>query len=141
MTTTEQTPLLEADGLTKHFPGRGGLMGRGGAPIKAVDGVSFTVGAGQTLGIVGESGCGKSTTGRLLMRLLEPTSGTVRLNGRDIGAMKRAEAQEYRRQSRWCSRTPPRPSTPGRRSAPPSPPRCVPRASTRPAGSKRAYGN
>ncbi|MFC9944047.1 ABC transporter ATP-binding protein [Streptomyces pratensis] len=106
MTTTEQTPLLEADGLTKHFPGRGGLMGRGGAPIKAVDGVSFSVGAGQTLGIVGESGCGKSTTGRLLMRLLEPTSGTVRLDGRDIGAMKRAEAQEYRRQVQMVFQNP-----------------------------------
>ena len=52
--TSAGTPLLEAEGLTKHFPGRGGLLGRGGAPVKAVDGVSFSVGAGQTLGLVGE---------------------------------------------------------------------------------------
>ncbi|MBO1330119.1 ABC transporter ATP-binding protein [Streptomyces sp. VRA16 Mangrove soil] len=106
MTTTRATPLLQADELTKHFPGRGGLLGRGGAPVKAVDGVSFSVDAGQTLGIVGESGCGKSTTGRLLMRLLEPTSGTVRLDGRDIATMDRAEAQEYRRQVQMVFQNP-----------------------------------
>ncbi|MEU6841153.1 oligopeptide/dipeptide ABC transporter ATP-binding protein [Streptomyces sp. NPDC046716] len=106
MTTTEQPPLLEARGLTKHFRGRGGLLGRGGAPVKAVDGVSFSVGAGQTLGIVGESGCGKSTTGRLLMRLLEPTSGTVLLDGRDVGSLNRAEAQEYRRQVQMVFQNP-----------------------------------
>jgi peptide/nickel transport system ATP-binding protein len=78
-------PLLEVVGLQKHFPVRGGLLGRATAVVRAVDGVSFTVNAGETLGIVGESGCGKSTTARLLMHLIEPDTGTVRLGGKAAG--------------------------------------------------------
>jgi len=65
-------PLLMVENLTKHFPVRGGLLNRQVATVQAVDDISFTVQKGETLGIVGESGCGKSTTARLLMRLMEP---------------------------------------------------------------------
>ena len=70
-------PLLKVEGLKKYFPIRKGLLGRVTGHVKAVDDVSFYVNKGETLGIVGESGCGKSTTGRMLMRLLEPTEGKV----------------------------------------------------------------
>ncbi len=76
--------LLEVDNLVKHFPVRQGLFGRSRAVVHAVDGVSFTLAAGQTLAIVGESGCGKSTVGRLLLRLLDATSGAVRFDGADL---------------------------------------------------------
>ncbi|MFG3366981.1 ABC transporter ATP-binding protein [Streptomyces sp. NPDC090032] len=100
------TPLLEVTDLTKHFPIRSRGFRPGGGAIKAVDGVSFSVGAGQTLGLVGESGCGKSTTGRLLMRLLEPTSGSVRLDGREIAELRRSELQEYRRRVQMVFQNP-----------------------------------
>jgi oligopeptide/dipeptide ABC transporter ATP-binding protein len=91
-------PLLSVKGLTKHFVGgSGGLFGRRGNPIKAVDGVSFEVAERSTLGIVGESGCGKSTTGRLVAKLIEPTSGEVRFDGRDISGLKPGEMRPLRR--------------------------------------------
>ncbi|WP_420393568.1 ABC transporter ATP-binding protein [Acuticoccus sp.] len=78
-------PLLEVSNLVKHFPLGRGLLSRQRKAVQAVDGVSFDVAAGETLGIVGESGCGKSTTARLLMNLIEPDSGTVVLGGRRVG--------------------------------------------------------
>ena len=85
------TALLEVDGLVKHFPARGGGV------VHAVDGVSFAVGAGETLGIVGESGSGKSTVARLVLRLLDPTSGTIRVDGDDIARASRRELRALRR--------------------------------------------
>ncbi|MEM6488934.1 MAG: oligopeptide/dipeptide ABC transporter ATP-binding protein [Pseudomonadota bacterium] len=78
-------PLLEVTELKKHFDVRGGVLGRTVAKVQAVDGVSFDVRRAETLGIVGESGCGKSTTARLLMRLIEPDAGEISLGGRHVG--------------------------------------------------------
>ncbi len=78
-------PLLEVRDLQKHFPIRGGLFGRSVARVRAVDGISFTVRKGETLGIVGESGCGKSTTARLLMDLIHPDSGSIVFDGQAVG--------------------------------------------------------
>ena len=91
-------PLLEVRDLTKHFPGRKGWFGRHASPIRAVEGVSFDVMPGETLGIVGESGCGKTTTGRCILRLIEPTSGTVRFDGVDILALGAGDLRRTRRQ-------------------------------------------
>src|ERR1700761_6680890 len=81
------TNLVEVRDLTKHFPiKRGVIFQKQIGAVKAVDGVSFDVRQGETLGIVGETGCGKSTTARLLCRLMDPTSGTITFDGRDVGA-------------------------------------------------------
>ena len=99
MTITTSEPLLSVRGVTKHFPGHGaGLFGRRGKPIKAVDGVSFDVSEGETLGLVGESGCGKSTTGRLVTKLLDPTSGQVIFDGRDIANLRPGAMRPFRRE-------------------------------------------
>src|SRR3954468_18823208 len=77
-------PLVEVENLTKHFPVRQGVFSRTKGVVHAVEGVNLTVNRGETLGIVGESGCGKSTTARLIVRLLDPTAGTIRFDGEDI---------------------------------------------------------
>ena len=91
-------PLLEAENLKKYFPtGASKLLLRPTAEVLAVDDVSFSLGAGRTLGIVGESGCGKSTLGRVLSMLLRPTSGAVRMNGVDLGSLNHKELNAMRR--------------------------------------------
>ncbi len=89
-------PLLRVTDLAKRFPLKGTLFGKGGV-VHAVDGVSFDVRAGETLGIVGESGCGKSTTARLVMRLIEPDEGRIALEGREIGHPQGVALVEARR--------------------------------------------
>jgi len=89
--------LLKVTDLTKHFAVKSGTFARSKGVVKAVDGVSFSINAGETLGLVGESGCGKSTTGRAIMRLIEPTGGSVDFEGRDVLAMQGAELKAFRR--------------------------------------------
>ncbi len=91
------TPLLEVEGLKKHFPIHGGLFGGVTAKVLAVDGVSFTIARGETLSLVGESGCGKSTVGRTILRLITPTEGEVRLDGQRIDNLPAAQLRPLRR--------------------------------------------
>ncbi|WP_241695116.1 dipeptide/oligopeptide/nickel ABC transporter ATP-binding protein, partial [Streptomyces sp. C] len=93
----EAEPLLKVTGLVKHFPIRKGLLSRQTAAVKAVDGIDFDVRRGETLGVVGESGCGKSTMGRLITRLLEPTGGRIEFEGKDITHLGVAGMRPLRR--------------------------------------------
>jgi oligopeptide/dipeptide ABC transporter ATP-binding protein len=91
-------PLLQVEGLTKHFALRRDGFKRGPAPVlRAVDAVSFTVAGGETLGLVGESGCGKSTVGRMLVRLIEPTAGRIEFLGSDLARLSAAALRRRRR--------------------------------------------
>ena len=91
------SPLLETTDLTKHFPIGGGLFSRGKRWVQAVNGVGFAIGRGESLGLVGESGCGKSTLARLVVRLLAPTGGSIRFDGREIGCLDRKALRPLRR--------------------------------------------
>jgi peptide/nickel transport system ATP-binding protein len=90
-------PLLEVEGLKKHFPIHGGVLGGVTAKVLAVDGVSFNINRGETLSLVGESGCGKSTVGRTILRLITPTEGEVRLDGQRIDNLPAAQLRPLRR--------------------------------------------
>ena len=91
-------PLLAVRDLRKHFPVGGSLFGKPRGMVKAVDGISFTIGAGETLGLVGESGCGKTTTSKLVLAAEAPTAGRIEFEGRDIAELGRAGLQSYRGQ-------------------------------------------
>ena len=91
-------PLLSVRNLTKHFPVRSGILRRLTGAVRAVDGVSFDVGRGETLAVVGESGCGKTTTGRSILRLIEPTGGSVHFDGVDVLSLDRSRLRALRRQ-------------------------------------------
>jgi oligopeptide transport system ATP-binding protein len=95
---TEQEILLSVKDIKMHFPIKGGLLGRTQGHVKAVDGVSFDILKGETLGLVGESGCGKSTTGRVLLRLLEATNGSVTFDGKDIYQLNEDQLRTARRE-------------------------------------------
>jgi len=95
---TANAPVLEVKGLKKHFPIKKGLLSRTAGYVYAVDGVSFDIKDGETLGLVGESGCGKSTVGRTVLRLIEPTEGSIKVSGEDISDLGKAELRPYRRE-------------------------------------------
>jgi oligopeptide/dipeptide ABC transporter ATP-binding protein len=96
-TDTKDQILLEVKGLKKYFPIEQGMFSRQSGYVRAVDGVDFTVKKGETLGIVGESGCGKSTTGQLIMQLLDSTEGQILFEGKDLSTLKKEEVRQIRR--------------------------------------------
>ena len=107
MTTPHTGPLLEVEDLKVYFPIRSGvLIDRHVGDVKAVDGVSFDVKRGETLGLVGESGCGKTTVGRTVLRLYEPTEGTVTFDGVDVGSLNAPDLRRLRRRMQMVFQDP-----------------------------------
>jgi oligopeptide/dipeptide ABC transporter ATP-binding protein len=102
----QAAPLLDVTSLVKHFPVRGGVLNGVVGHVHAVNGVSLRVNKGETVGIVGESGCGKSTLGKLIIRLIEPTSGSIRYAGADITALDHAEMMPFRRRMQMIFQDP-----------------------------------
>src|SRR5947208_5425275 len=96
---TDRPPLIRVKNLVKHFPVRRGRFAGGAlAAVRAVDGISFDIGSGETVGLVGESGCGKTTTGRMIMKLIPPTAGEILFDGRPISGLSFEQQRAYRRQ-------------------------------------------
>ena len=106
MTISAAEPIVELENVKKYFPVRQGVFSRGHAHVHAVDDVTLTVRRGETLGIVGESGCGKSTTARLMLRLIDPTDGTIRFEGRDISRLSHRQLRPLRREMQMIFQDP-----------------------------------
>ena len=102
---TEKEPLIRVENLKKYYPIRGGVITHTTGYVHSVDGVSFSIAEGETLGLVGESGCGKSTVGRQLVGLETPTGGRLFYHGKDMEKLSGKEKRACARSCRWCSRT------------------------------------
>src|SRR6202048_2962800 len=98
MSDMNTAPLLSVRNLVKHFPVKKGLLQQTVGQVHAVDGISFDIAEGETLGLVGESGCGKSTAGKAILKLIDPTAGEVRINGERIDSLTRQQMRPWRRQ-------------------------------------------
>src|ERR1700739_3301341 len=98
MSAISATPLLSVRNLVKHFPVKKGILQQTVGQVHAVDGISFDIAQGETLGLVGESGCGKSTAGKTILKLIDPTAGEIRIGGKRIDGLSRGEMRPYRRQ-------------------------------------------
>lgn len=101
-----EMPMLELNGVTKHFPVYGGILGRQVGAIRAVEGVSFSIGKGEVVGLVGESGCGKSTLGKTVLRLIEPTQGGIRFDGVDLLELSGRDMRKMRRKMQMIFQDP-----------------------------------